>query len=597
MGETGTPPDLPALPAITRYVAPGSGDDAFDGLTPVTPWRNPPGSAAATGVAAAYAVQPGDHIAFKGGERWHGRIAAPPAGTAEAYILWSGNAWGTGRCIMDGASAAGLTVRTADSQVDAGGNPNWENAAVRIVEWSDDGQPTWLYDGEGGLARAQYPRPADQYAFDTAGAAGKHFDLTDGQLASVIAGGFSIEDAALANHVRDAVGEAILWVRVTPSAYNQRRVIDVTGNIVTVESVAWSGTPYGAAQQAIFVQDCPQDVVQPGDWCLLSAIKALVWTRTGIIRRGIYEASAAKIIVPNSYNELRGFEITGHADAPGSATGLFKRSSGLTTGWRFRDNWVHDNRLSPDAGSQIMSLSNVGSAEITHNRFERHYPRAGVMVSGAPGLELAWNIFDRINATAIRLFSQTGYLVTGFRVHHNIIGRAYGVHSNGIASYQDVNDLDLYENAVFDCPRPLTIQGSCLTTGRKFRLNLFAASADGNGWGMWVNDSDAPVNLVGMEFSDNLNLGWAAGMLLKLDTPGLRLLRNRSTQGSAGSATDGSARSALTVDNSGTWEETANGVVGADYLTSSGAVLEPDRVDVLRPDGSRLLIDLRGVGV
>lgn len=470
----GLPPPLPKLPPITIYVAPQSGDDHSDGRTPDTAWRHPPGDENASGNAALYVPVPGDHIAFKGGERWYGRIARPSAGVAANPIVWSGNAWGTGRAIIDGASADNLIDdRLPTSPADAGGHSYWNNGELRVVEWGWDDDRTVIFDSLGNLTRSQYPRAKNKYQFDnTIDDSGAYLDLPDGIKNSIEKK--EINNSSLSALLEGDGGYHRLWLNRIPSLYSWIGIAGIRGMKVQLNEWRNAGIELYSDNMdkndrvRPFLWDRVADVEKPGDWCLLGPRKALVWTRErgGALRRAIGlnadgKPEPYKSIGHRDHNHIRGFEITGHtegfiANNRRAGSGLFARFSGNepVTGWHFQDNYVHDCFFGGAAVSAVHMGSTIEPV-ISHNRFFGLAGMAAAIGGTGENATVAWNTIDTMSHEGLRLMSDQK---VGAHIHHNIVTNVAGVHANGVAIYQGSEGVVFEFNAVLNSVRPLAVQ-------------------------------------------------------------------------------------------------------------------------------------------
>lgn len=504
------------------------------------------------------------------------------SGTAAAPIVYSGNAWGTGRCRWDGADF--VTTRVPTSQADAGGWSLWANADARIAEWDPSlVATTWLFDGQGYMPRAQYPRPTDYVLFDDVDSApGKYFTVSGTRLNSVM----EIEDSAIATLLSNEIGRAIVWVWVSGSQFSQHVVQSVTGNVIKLDGVL-SSTAYTPTTR-IFIQNRVADVTQAGDWCQLAPGKAIYLRRdSSPVRRCIYEnAEAQRGAIRNKsasgYNVFRGFDFSGFGEG-----GVISTSS-LVTGWQ-----IYDNVFSDVCHGSAISLAFATGTFVTQNRITR-LPLSSGIEDGAANSETSWNILNRCGETAFKSFSDRA----NAEIHHNIISFCNGVHANGLSIYDDQTNVNVHHNAIYGSTRPATTQTYTddIESNRTFANNLFVARSDGS-FGFRDNDPDS---WNGLSLLHNLSIGPAAGMSVNRSKHNAVLENNYGNNGTTGGGAGeppGIDVNPSPINNQSTWMVDGNVAISDSYLTDSGAILEPDRVDVLYPDGSRLLIDTRLVGL
>jgi hypothetical protein len=108
--------DVHAPVTGTYFVDFDSGADTSDGRTQVTAWKHAPGDAAASALAAAAVLKPGDVVLFKGGVVYQGSITIPVSGNASAPIIYAGDSsgtWGRGLAVVsgEGTRTQGFVVR------------------------------------------------------------------------------------------------------------------------------------------------------------------------------------------------------------------------------------------------------------------------------------------------------------------------------------------------------------------------------------------------------------------------------------------------------------------------------------------------------
>lgn len=576
----GLPPPLPSIPAVTRYIAPETGDDTADGLTPATAWRNPPRGSGASAAALAYVPVPGDHFGFKGGEVYRGRILPSHSGTVEAPIIYSGNAWGAGRCVWSGAIP--VTTRAPIDTADAGGWAGWSSPDALIAEWTPDGRATWLHDAAGVLAGSQNPRPADPVLFDDILAGpGLWYDVDGARVNS----SSEIEDAVLAGLLAGEVGRAAVWVWRTGSQFARCGVAGVTGNVVTLSGM--SGAAYTPTTR-VFIRNRLADVALPGDWSEISPGKAVLLRRSaGVIARTTYFSAdpntSGAIRATGATNNIvvRGFTFSGWAEASLISFG----TSGV--------NWtIIDNRFIGNAdGSGIVGDGCTGM-QAAQNRFEA-CPLFNCLIDHASAAAVEYNVMTRCGATNIKSNRDDR---VGAVVRRNIISFSNGVHANGHSVYGTQRDVLVEENCIFETERPLTHQsGSARPVPNSLRRwigNVYFASVTAQRRsvsGVYGFRTNGTGDIEGYSLTGNIATGDPYGVLLNPQASGVVLTGNWSSGGINVAASS--------PDMTAGWTVSGNVTVSASYAIDSGAVLTADLVDVPRPDGTRLTIDLRAVGI
>lgn len=601
--ETGDyilPPDLPAVGTATRYVDYAAGSDASDGLTPGTAWKHDPDDRNATGTPLAYTPVPGDIIAYKGGVRYRGILDFAASGTSSAPIQRVGSypGFGTGAAIYDGATPV-TTVRVATDSADAGGISNWNDADIRIVE--HDAVPTGLtrafFDNTGLIHKAQSPAPLDRYLYDD-------IQASDDVIYQVAVNNWSttptITDATIAGICAGQEGQIEAWVWVDGSQMSYQRVTLVEDNVVTLAGPL-SDPPYTPTTRVFLRGD--RKNLAAGTWAPLSDTKAVVRIRGGDtairIGRDINNGGTDRFIdlTGQSWITIRGFRFEAFVGNAQQADAIIKATSGTSDGIRIIENTFTDC-TDDEGGFVCVHSSALRNQVITHNRFQ-NLSNFGAVLANSIGFQIEYNVFDRIGRTAFRMTSATGDDVdTNGVLRRNIFARLRGVHTNVISAYGAWKSWTIEENYVQASPRTLTTQGAPTgPSGRIIRNNVFVASSDGNGWGIWVNTGNV---IDGMVISRNLSIAHNAGALLKKQLTNLMFTQNWGTDGTSGNGAGegpGYAVDTPGTDNRATWTVSANQTIAPTYLSDVAAVQEVDRVNVLRPDGTRLALDLRSVGV
>lgn len=179
----------------------------------------------------------------------------------------------------------------------------------------------------------------------------------------------------------------------------------------------------------------------------------------------------------------------------------------------------------------------------------------------------------------------------GPTIRYNIISKVNGSHLNGTSIYGDDVGVRIYRNCYWGIERPLVIQGANWPDqdhDLRAEENVFVARntpETSTGYGFRFNDAG---NKRGQTYRRNLAIGKTRGIAFVAQSADVTVDANWISGGF--SLPTGSP------NRTDTWTVTGNEPIAADYLETSGALLEADRINVLRPDGTRLALDLRGVG-
>ena len=156
---------IPAALATCYQVDFAAGDDARNGLSPDTAFKHSPGDSAATGLAAAVKLLPGDSVRFKGGVIYRGTVGVKASGEAGKPIVFDGNTdgtWGTGKAIIDGGAPITGWQRCA-SAAEAKGNVRWAEIFHVDVPRPTSFKELNLCDGTTVLPISQQPNPKNPF--------------------------------------------------------------------------------------------------------------------------------------------------------------------------------------------------------------------------------------------------------------------------------------------------------------------------------------------------------------------------------------------------------------------------------------------------
>ena len=207
--ETAPPVNNGGLMFRVYHVDFDGGNDANSGTSPASPWKRAPGDPLATGKAAATVLGQGDIVRFRGGVRYRGAIVLKSGGASGRPILFTGDGFGSGRAIFDGADPVTSAV-PCPGKAACGNAANWQN--LLLVSYAQPATANIrFYDQTGPLFEAQSPAIADPFREDSAA---EFAQIPSAQYANILAG--QVEDATLANAVRAAQGIEQPWA--IPSA-------------------------------------------------------------------------------------------------------------------------------------------------------------------------------------------------------------------------------------------------------------------------------------------------------------------------------------------------------------------------------------------
>ena len=157
--------------AATYYVDFEGGRDAADGLSPATAFKRCPGDAAATDIARAVKLAPGDTVLFKAGTIYRGSVRVSASGSEGKPIVFDGNtagAYGEGRAVIDGSEPVTGWARCSSAD-EAGGSPNWRSIYAANIPKGPTPFTINLTQGDRSYAIAQDPNPGDLFWEDVVG--------------------------------------------------------------------------------------------------------------------------------------------------------------------------------------------------------------------------------------------------------------------------------------------------------------------------------------------------------------------------------------------------------------------------------------------
>ncbi|MCE9612837.1 MAG: right-handed parallel beta-helix repeat-containing protein [Lentisphaerae bacterium] len=462
----------PAAALATGYwVDFTDGDDARDGLTPATALQRCPGDAAATGVAAATRLQPGDMVRFKGGVVYHGSISVTASGTADQPITFDGNSdgtWGLRRAIIDGGEAVTGWRRCASAAA-AGGNPRWAELFTVDLPKPARGNTLALCDATNALPTAQHPNPRDPFwQEDTS-----HFLVAPRQLESLGASGMRFSDPV---NLKESDTNYYLGMTFAFHGGNNRICyLPVTGYdpaTGTLSLPPFQDRQYGQTRYCLL--NAVRLIDQPGEYSVEAAddpasVRAFLFPprllhgqpadiAASVRPRGFALNGASHVTVRGFLLRRQGGDAL---SASGPAAGIVFRHCEITlvrgtavsahriNGIRVEDCHIHDN----PAHSKGIVLRACQDAVTLGCRLVRN------------------------TSTAIDYYACTNGQVIG-----NIVREHHGSHANGLTFYLGCRNMLVASNDVADSNVALTFQA-----GEKFvfRDNVFDGSLRSMVVGIW----------------------------------------------------------------------------------------------------------------
>jgi hypothetical protein len=452
--------------ANCRFASYDTGNDANNGLTPATAWKQAPKSYGGTNSTV---LGSGKALFFRGhGERHRyalhkgassSYLSLDHAGSSGSPFVYCGSGWG-GRAVLDGADIiTGWTPCT--SQADALGNPLW--ASIEKIDLTAQGGAadfsTMLYCDDVMCWPAQSPTPAEpnkfEEALDVTEAGGMwrvpYTGATAGAAPRIYkAGGvIGVSDARISAlfGANSPVGwRFTLWngnnntTPLTVASYNQ-----ATG---TVTTGATSDIPNSVAGTGAYtISHHPKQISGPGQFALSADKLTLYAWRPNAGPTAISRRDRCFAFGQRSYVVAEGFQIQHYTGAQ-SGLALFHGFTATMTGVILRDFKVRDMRC--DGGDGV-GVSTSSSGACIDCNFERIHilgfnPKASgfrlankfhgaiggdaATVQAHVGGKIRWNYVegDAIGRTVLYAGG-----IDGAHIYENVFGTQDTMHGNGIS--------------------------------------------------------------------------------------------------------------------------------------------------------------------
>ena len=473
------------------------GSDNNSGTSPSSPWKHAPGDPQAVAVPASTLLNPGDIVRFKGGVRYRGRIVLNRSGAVGSPITFTGQGYGSGRAIFDGADPI-LSTTPCPSQAACAGAPNW--SSLLLVTFTQP--PTAnirFYDSQGPLFEAQTPAVSNPFWMDDVD---QFTQIPSAQYAQVVAG--SLVDAQIAAAAASAPNPRLLiWNE--GNVVIERQVLSVSGNTVYFE--ATDIDPYPTNIRVALLGSAAA-LNQPGKFAVVSPGSAVVYPRPGAGALSIGNGRLAFDMRGRSNITISGFTFE-HGTASTSA--LSEGSTIMNLGGAFSNLVFTDNivqHYSLRNGRGVVQLSSGNGLTFSRNRIREIHMGSGIRVGGsAANLLIEKNSLFRVG--------RSGFVLTGVDVatiRNNVLAELEGHHGNAISTYLDNRDILVDSNCVFGTIRPLTFHGNddiATVNDLTFRNNIFLTNLEGRAaiysWGKDTNT---------VRLENNVAISPVAGMIL-----------------------------------------------------------------------------------
>lgn len=441
----------------TYYVDFDGGSDANDGLTTGTPFKHAPGDANATSNADVD-LAPGDTVMFRGGVTYKGKITVNGDGTSSKRIAYKGDGWGGEKAIIDGSEQITGFTQCA-SAADCGNNANFANiykATIPSIPTHLNEKPEItlnIFQDDEIIIPAQYPESIKRTYQSTNSylavpkTAVTNTTLTDTRLASL--GGSSLVGSYIyiwhiPNKISfvkitgyNAVTNTITFPAVT--VYTDRDTLYALANNVGSSifhrpgSYYFNPTPNGGGTYDVYVW--------PLNGVNLSASGEVTYSTQGF---GINMAGKDYITVEGLIVKKQSGDTLNEGHA------VYSVASG-----RAQYAHIHDNEF-----SQQLSLGGAQTRVLfaDHVRVYNNYVHSGA--GSMRGIQTDDGIDHEVYNNTVRDTPSTGIKfqeVDGGKIYNNTISGTDSPHGNGISVYLNSNNIEIYNNKVWDSNIAMTI--------------------------------------------------------------------------------------------------------------------------------------------
>lgn len=438
----------PAI-AATYYVDYVSGDNAADGLTPLTPWRHAVGDPAATLKPAAAKLLPGDIVRFKAGVAYRGSIKGRFSGSAGNPITYTGSGYGTGAAIIEGADPV-TSITPCASAAACGNAPAWQK--LSLVSFTAPATSfVKLYDNDGVLFESQSPIPTNRFYSDEIA----QFAISPvSEKAAIEAGRLRAPELV---SVLGGVPSGALQIWTTGNLVVRREVTGIDGDFVLFNPGAI--TLYGDRPGRYALTGAPRAVGGLGQYAVIAPGRAIVWTRPAgglVVGNGRYGFNVDGL----SHITISGFVFRHQTAATtGAAEGAPITSYGRGAGNLTIENNCFEYASLWD-GKGVITIVTMNGVKIHNNSFNRIERGSGIRVgTGSSAIAITNNKFEMIGRTGIALLGAADSVISG-----NIMTNMLGVHGNGLSLYLNNRGIRVVNNRILASMRPMTIQGDLNTT-------------------------------------------------------------------------------------------------------------------------------------
>lgn len=471
-----TPSPTPQAPPTYRsfFVDYQNGDDQAAGTTKSAAWKHAPGDPNASGAAAAFVPQAGDHIVLVAGSRYYGSIKAEWTGTQDKPIVIEGEG-NDHRAVIDGAHAV-ASLEPCSSQAACNGVAAWRSVHIARFAEALPAEARLFVDGQV-LAPAQWPDPKDLFYSDETA------DMAQEAGTTLNAGRAGV-DATVATAMQSPAGASIaVWVQ--GNRIVERPITKVASNTVLfdvggVNSYTDRPGRFALRGHSALISRAGEYAVLPDRKTALVQLATPASTIAASAGRSGIDLSGASHVV------VRGLTFQNMSDLDGNVrTGMpiwAMRSAA-------RDLTIENNRFVNTHSVNQMGAVTIWKTDgllVRNNYFGTLMTQSAVRVLNSSNAVLRENTAERISATVMLFMNNADSTI--FR---NRIRDAKGVHGNGITAYLGNKNTKILANTITETVRPITIKGNNEATPSAENLlianNLLVATGDSVGslisWG------------------------------------------------------------------------------------------------------------------
>lgn len=439
---------LPACGGVSAgptvyYVDFDRGNDAALGTSPNAPWRHAPGDALATGKPSAVKLGAGDEVRFKGGVAYRGQVTVNASGSLSQPLIFSGNGYGEGSAIFEGADPV-MSVSPCASSLDCGGAANWQhlsNVSFKLPQTS----LIKFYDSDGLLFEAQTPTSDDAFFADDVSS----YLISPTAAAPVIETG-RLRAPELARRLGGkAQGTLLLWV--FGNQVERRPVSGIDGDTLLFDP---DGIRLYADRPGRYaLLGLADSITGPGQYVLTAPDRAIVWQRNGPLMVGHGRGGF-------DLRNREGITITGFifrhqtAAAKRNQEGQAINRQGLIgSGLAISKNRFEHSALWDGKG--VIAVSNISNALITDNIITLIERGSGMRIGGGTSnLQVTGNRIDSVGRTGIAFLG-----AADSEISNNVISNLRGIHGNGISLYLANRRIRVVDNFIEGTTRPMTFHG------------------------------------------------------------------------------------------------------------------------------------------